>query len=118
LLVYFQGFFFVRPGVAAGVVGQGCRTMHSLLSIRPCAKGTESSQPAGPKQLAKICENISPEAAVFICDEVSMLQSEKLQDANQLFCDALNKQHLRCGHLPFAGFPIVLIIGAWRVCLC
>ncbi len=115
-------FCGLDSGVAAGVIGQGCRTLHGLLGIAPpkskktngggeTGGGLDIHKATSAVKLEAVQAKVSPKAIAFTIDEVSMLGGNMLFITSTIFGDALSSQEFRTRDLPFAGFPILKLVG-------
>ena len=104
------------------MIGQGCRTLHGLLGLAPpkskktngggdSGGGLDIHKATSAVKLEAVQAKVSPKAIAFTIDEVSMLGGNVLFITSTIFGDALSSQEFRTRDLPFAGFPILKLVG-------
>ena len=94
-----QVVYTATTGVAATLLPQGARTLHSALKIQV---GSGSRPGIAPNSVS-LLKNIPPSCRVLVIDEVSMLTSQTLLSVNQ------SLQNLRGNRLRFGGIVVVLL---------
>ena len=108
-------------GVAAGIIGAGAITLASIVpsstgkgkAATAAGEKARNAAPATTRALERIVQAIPPHVGLVIFDEGSMIASSTFQLASGKFVEALRNQleGARDDSLPFAGMPVVLLVG-------